>query len=182
MNLAESPLSLDCSPREDYSRCVQDYEQNSDKCQKRWSSFYDCDRNYKNLQLELYELLTHGDDLWETIQTNPRGSVVQKSGIESLQNSIEKMYLNLQSQEESIKDVDAAMKKAVKQLERTTDNIDGLMQQVSAVRKNLADRVKHMTQLEPNLGKKKSPREKKRSASPKREKTKDKNDKGYPRK
>lgn len=168
----ETPLSLDFSPREDYSKCVQDYEQNSDKCQRRWTSFYESDRSYKTLQLELYELLTHGDDTWEAVQSNNKGSVAQKAAVESLQGSIEKMYANLESQEQSIKSVDDAMRKAVRQLERTTDNIDGLMQQVAAVRKNLADRVRHMTQLEPGLAKKKSPREKreKRSASPKREK------------
>jgi predicted nucleic acid-binding Zn-ribbon protein len=168
----ETPLSLDLSPREDYSKCVQDYEVNSDKCQRRWTSFHDCDRSYKSLQLELYELLTHGDDTWEMIQATGKGTVAQKSAIDTLQSTVEKMYTNLTSQEDSIKHVEESMRKAVRQLERTSDNIEGLMQQVAAVRKNLADRVKHMTHLEPGLGKKKSPREKKRSISPKRDQRK----------
>jgi predicted nucleic acid-binding Zn-ribbon protein len=175
--MADSPaFDLEFSPREDYSKCVAEYEDNSEKCSKRCGTYFSCDKKYKDLQLELFELLTLGDEEWEKIQTCGKGSAAQRMHIETLQNSVEQMYANLARQEDSIKEVEVAMKKAVRQLEKTVVNIDGLMEQVAAVRKNLADRVGHMTKLEPALMRKRSPKElpsssgRKRAASPRRDK------------
>jgi predicted nucleic acid-binding Zn-ribbon protein len=167
--MTESPLSLDCSPREDWSRCVADYEENSDKCQSKCDKFFSCDRKYKGLQLELYELLTLGDTTWEQIQTCTKGSAAQKSSIESLQGSIEKMYENLSIQEKSIEEVENSMRRAVKQLEKTSEGVHGLMEQVAVVRTNLQDRVEGMAKIVPSITKKRSPKDKGRAQSPRRE-------------
>lgn len=187
--MVDSPLSLEFSPRDDWNRCVEDYEENSEKCQRRFASFAGADRKYKELQLELLQLLTLGDDLWERITSGSKSSV-HRQHVENLQKAISDMYANLERQEEAIKDVDSAMRKAVKQLEKTQEHSNGLMEQVGVVRKNLADRVSHMAALHPSLLKSKTSTvskdaevkdKKKRSNSPRREKERDRErQNGYP--
>lgn len=188
--MVDSPLSLEFSPRDDWNRCVEDYEENSDKCQKRFAAFANSDRKYKELQLELLKFLTLGDDLWEKISSGSKGSA-QRQHVEHLQNAISDMYANLERQEDAIKDVDAAMRKAIKQLEKTQEHSNGLMEQVGVVRKNLADRVSHMASLHPPLLRNKnSPsnkdpevkEKKKRANSPRRDKEREKerSSHGYP--
>lgn len=180
--MVDSPLSLEFSPRDDWNRCIEDYEENSEKCQKRFTSFASADRNYKELQLELLQFLTTGDDLWEKVTSGSKGSA-QRQHVDNLQKAIGDMYDNLQRQEEAIKFVDTAMRKAVKQLEKTQEHSNGLMEQVGVVRKNLADRVSHMATVHPPLlrnntskdGEEKEKR--KRSNSPRRERERSH---GYP--
>ena len=176
----ESSLSL--SPRDDYNRCVEEYEENSQKCSEKCSHFFACDKQYKDLQVALYKLLTTGDETWENIQRSARGSEEQKEYIASLQHSVEDMYTNLHLQEKAIANVDDAMRRAVRRLEKTKENVEGLVEQVRAVRRNLSERVSHMTKLEPALTQKRSSKQsskKSRSGSPTRERTRGESDNGH---
>ena len=170
--MVENYPSIDFSPRDDYQRCLGEYDDNSIKCSKRVAAFFESDQMYKNLQKELYDLLCNGDDLWDELRACSSNSSAQRKCVSNLQKSIEQMHINLGRQEDSIKEVDSTMRKAVRQMEKTNDNVDGLKEQVKAIRRNLEDRVTHMCKLEPELARKKLPSSssssKRRGSSPHR--------------
>ena len=163
----ESP-SADFSPREEFAKCSVEYEENSGKCHVKCEKFFQCDRKYKTLQNELYDLLSEGDDLWQNLRNAKDDSEEQKEGCKKLDKKIESMFLNLNEQDLSISEVEKSMKKAVQQLEKTQEGIAKLAQQISVVRQNLNERVEVMVSMVPALKKKKSSKEKHRSKSPRR--------------
>ena len=144
----ESPSAT--SPKDDWSKCLIDYDADSKKCVVKCNSFFVKDQTYKDLQSKLYKLLTRGDDIWEEMQECTRSSV-RRQLITDLQSAIRDMYVNLEEQENAIVNVESSMHKSVRQLEKTLVNMRGLTEQVQAVKINLEDRVRAMENMQPKL-------------------------------
>jgi methyl-accepting chemotaxis protein len=149
----ESVLAGIESPRHDFGKVVDEYDECQNACKAKLTIFNECTSKYQKLQEALYALLVEGDDIWDKVVEADKGSSSQVKHVEKLRNALKRMNENMKLQANSIGDIESSVERTTRSFKNLMKTMEGVKEQHNNVRTSIDQRVRAMVSLVPEIKK-----------------------------
>jgi methyl-accepting chemotaxis protein len=149
----ESVLASIESPRQNFGKVVDEYDECHKSCKAKMGIFNECTSKYQQLQEALYALLVEGDDIWDKVVEADRGSPSQIKHVEKLRAALKRMDDNMKTQASSIGDIESSVERTTRAFKSLMKTMEGVKEQHQNVRTSIDQRVRAMVSLVPEIKK-----------------------------
>jgi len=132
--------------RDDLSQALEEYDAALSASAKKCNTLFDLDASLKDLQSDLFELLSKGDDHWDNIQKKK-----DKEQLQLLKDCISLMRTNIKEQDKTLGHIEKAAAKVVRYMDALSKTLSGMKDHIKSVETSFEERVKVMEKTVPDL-------------------------------
>ena len=145
--LPDSPVAsprLDPAEDKDKEPFFDAYKEAQEERMRANSSANSIHLDVCNIQEQVYELLVHIDNLWDTCKGTAPNSKAQKLSVDSVSKTVDALLRMLEKQDHAIMNLEGSLKSFIASASRSIDTLSPLQKEQAVMRADIMQRVSDM--------------------------------------